>query len=69
MKQTLSLAAFVGAVALAGGAMAASHAGDWTKSPFGPDDEAGRSNLMTPAKALEAEKVRVRAEAKKKRGR
>lgn len=54
MKRSLSLAAFIGAAALATGAMAASHAKDWTKSPFGPDDEAGRSNLMTPAKALEA---------------
>ena len=27
---------------------------DWTKSPFGPDDQAGRSNLMTPQKALQA---------------
>lgn len=54
MKRTLSLAAFIGAATLATGAIAASHAGDWTKSPFGADDQAGRSNLMTPAKALEA---------------
>lgn len=54
MKRTLSFAAFIGAATLATGAMAASHAKDWTKSPFGPDDQAGRSNLMTPAKALEA---------------
>lgn len=54
MKRTLSLAAFIGAATLATGAMAASHAKDWTKSPFGAEDQAGRSNLMTPAKALEA---------------
>ena len=30
---------------------------DWTKSRFGPDDMAGASNLMTPAKALEATKL------------
>ncbi|MEM8837062.1 MAG: cyclase family protein [Pseudomonadota bacterium] len=27
---------------------------DWTKSKFGPDDQAGASNLMTSEKALEA---------------
>lgn len=54
MKRTLSLAAFIGAATLATGAIAASHAADWTKSPFGPEDQAGRSNLMTPEKALEA---------------
>ncbi len=26
----------------------------WQESPFGPDDQAGRSNLMTPAKVLQA---------------
>lgn len=26
----------------------------WAESPFGPDDQAGASNLMTPEKALEA---------------
>lgn len=30
---------------------------DWTKSRYGPDDMAGASNLMTPAKALEATKL------------
>ena len=29
-------------------------AADWTQSPFGPDDQAGMSNLMTPAKVMEA---------------
>lgn len=27
---------------------------DWQESPFGPTDQAGRSNLMTPEKALQA---------------
>jgi kynurenine formamidase len=37
----------------AGLALGDSHS-DWKVSPFGADDQAGRSNLMTPAKALEA---------------
>ncbi|MEM7269892.1 MAG: cyclase family protein, partial [Pseudomonadota bacterium] len=53
MRALLTACAVVGALA-AGPALSASHAADWTKSPFGPDDQAGRSNLMTPAKALEA---------------
>ena len=32
-------------------------ADDWMKSKYGPDDQAGASNLMTPAKALEAVKL------------
>lgn len=49
-----SAAAFCGAVLFAGSAMADSHASDWTKSKYGEDDQAGASNLMTPAKAMEA---------------
>lgn len=47
----LGISSLVAALALAGSAMADSHA---SKSPFGEDDQAGRSNLMTPEKALEA---------------
>lgn len=49
MKTRLMAALACSAALCAGGAMA-----DWTKSKYGPDDQAGASNLMTPAKALEA---------------
>lgn len=39
------------AAALAAGAATAE---DWTKSKWGPDDQAGASNHMTPAKAMQA---------------
>ena len=52
--RTLAIAALCGAALSAGQAMAASHATDWTKSKYGPDDQAGASNLMTPDKAMEA---------------
>ena len=39
------------AAALAAGAASAQ---DWTKSKWGPDDQAGASNLMTPDKAKQA---------------
>ena len=40
--------------ALALGLGPAAMAQDWTQTPFGPEDQAGQSNLMTSAKALEA---------------
>ena len=52
--KTLAIAAGLTAAFFAGSAMAASHAADWTKSKYGPDDQAGASNLMTAAKAMEA---------------
>lgn len=49
----MKLCSLVTAFALtATGALADDQA--WKKSPFGAEDQAGRSNLMTPAKALEA---------------
>lgn len=44
----------IGALALTLSLAGTAGAQDWTKSPYGPDDQAGASNLMTPAKALEA---------------
>lgn len=49
MKTTLFLAALAAGLALSG-----VHAQDWTQSPYGPEDQAGASNLMTPEKALQA---------------
>jgi kynurenine formamidase len=40
---------------LAGSALAESHANmDWTKSKYGPDDEIGAANLLTPERAKAA---------------
>ncbi|WP_240789432.1 cyclase family protein [Pseudooceanicola onchidii] len=40
---------------LSGGAVAESHASmDWTKSKYGPDDEIGAANLLTPDRAKAA---------------
>jgi len=49
----LRTAATLVALALAGSA-AADERGDWYPSPWGPDDERGAANRLTPAKALEA---------------
>ncbi|MEM7236617.1 MAG: cyclase family protein [Pseudomonadota bacterium] len=46
--------ATLGATALAVGLATAPLAADWTTSPYGADDQAGASNLMTPEKVLEA---------------
>lgn len=42
------------ALACSAALFAGAAAADWTKSKYGPDDQAGASNLMTPAKAMEA---------------
>ena len=52
--KSIALSVAFGLALSAGAATAASHASDWTKSPYGPEDQAGSSNLMTPAKAMEA---------------
>lgn len=46
--------ALLGAAALTLGLAGTVSAQDWTQSPYGEDDQAGASNLMTPDKALEA---------------
>jgi kynurenine formamidase len=51
---TLGASALAVTLAMAMPALADAHA---KKSPFGPEDQAGRSNLMTPAKAMEATKL------------
>ncbi|MBY8977833.1 cyclase family protein [Rhodobacteraceae bacterium NNCM2] len=43
-----------GAAALSAGLAAGATAQDWTTSAYGPDDQAGASNLMTPEKVIEA---------------
>jgi kynurenine formamidase len=52
--KTIGASALALTLSLALPAFADSHA---NKSPFGPEDQAGRSNLMTPAKAMEATKL------------
>ncbi|MFN3260976.1 MAG: cyclase family protein [Pikeienuella sp.] len=42
------------ALACSAALFAGAAAADWTKSKYGPDDQAGASNLMTPAKVMEA---------------
>jgi kynurenine formamidase len=39
------------------GFVAVAQAGDWTKSKWGPDDEIGAANLITPASVLAASKL------------
>lgn len=42
------------ALACSAALFAGAAAADWTKSKYGPEDQAGASNLMTPAKVMEA---------------
>ena len=51
---TLGATALAATLALALPVLADAHS---KKSPFGAEDQAGRSNLMTPAKAIEATKL------------
>lgn len=53
-KQRVFTLALAGTLGLAVQAQAAD---DWYPSKYGADDQAGASNLMTPAKALEATKL------------
>lgn len=54
MKNRIAaLSTVIGALALASPALADTQSG-WKTSPFGAEDQAGRSNLMTPDKAMQA---------------
>ncbi|MEO0363621.1 MAG: cyclase family protein [Pseudomonadota bacterium] len=53
MKPTFLAGLACAGLLVAGAAAADGHA-DWTKSPYGDEDQAGASNLMTPEKAMEA---------------
>ncbi|MEM7509207.1 MAG: cyclase family protein, partial [Pseudomonadota bacterium] len=44
----------LGSIALAVALALPAAAQDWTQTPYGQDDQAGQSNLMTPEKALQA---------------
>lgn len=52
--KSLTLTAMACGMALAAGPVLAAGHADWTKSKYGADDMAGASNLMTPAKVMEA---------------
>lgn len=56
MKRFSVIAATVAVGLSAGVALADNHM-SWTESKYGPDDQAGASNLMTPEKAMEAIKL------------
>jgi kynurenine formamidase len=53
MRATYAATIALGAALLAGPAMAQ----DWTKSKWGPDDEIGAANLITPESVMQAAKL------------